>query len=702
MKYIYYPLILGAFCVSALAQQSSPTQNANPAQQPANSVASASPAAASPAKPDKAAAYYHFAMAHMYEEQMAVYGRSDLANKAIEEYRAAIDADPSSEYLTAALAELYAKTGRIRDAVLEAQDILAKDPKNLEAHKLLGRIYLRSMGDMQAGEGSQNVLKLAIEQYEQIVAIEPDNSDDHLLLGRLYRLEDEFHKAETEFQTAMKLDPDSEEAVTALAFLYNEEGDNTRATQLLTSIPEANKSAKLYSALGYVYEQEKDYKKAIDAYRHAIALDRDNLDAIRGLAQNLLNDGQTEAALEQYKIIADSNPEDAQTYLHMAEIYRKQGDYDQALDDLNKAGSIVSDTVQVPYETALIYHLQGRYDDAIQILKDLLQKSEKPDNSSYTQDEKSRRSAILEFLATVYRDDGNDQLAIENFRKMLDLGDDSAERGYSDLVDTYREEKDWPQATAIAKEGTEKLPNDRNLKMLYAGQLADMGQPDAALAQVKALLKGNSNPDDRDVYMTLAQMYTRLKRWPEAEQAIDQADKLSVKPDDKEGVEFLRASTYEREKKYDQAEAVFRKILTGDPNNAGTLNYLGYMMADHGMQLDEALNFVKKAVQLEPANGAYLDSLGWVYYKLGKYDLAEENLVKATQHTMGDDPTVQEHLGDLYQKTGRLKQAVTHWEHALHEWNRTVAPEVDTEAMAKLQKKLESAKVRLAKDQIQK
>ncbi len=632
---------------------------------------------------------------------MAVYGRSDLANKAIEEYHAAIDADPSSEYLTAALAELYAKTGRIRDAVLEAQDILKKDPKNLEAHKLLGRIYLRSMGDMQAGEGSQSVLKLAIEQYEQIVAIQPNNSDDHLLLGRLYRLQDEFHKAEAEFQAAIKLDPNSEEAITALAFLYNEEGDNTRATQLLTSIPDANKSAKLYSALGYVYEQQKDYKKAIDSYRHAIALDRDNLDAIRGLAENLLNDGQTEAALEQYKIIADSNPEDAQTLLRMAEIYRKQGEYDQALDELTKAGSIVPEAIQVPYETAIIYNIQGRYDDAIQILKDLLQKSEKADNSN-TQDGKARRSAWLEFLATVYHEAGNDTQAIEYYRKMLDLGDDSAERGYGGLVDIYRGQKDWQQATAVAKEAVQKLPKDRSLKMLYASQLADMGQPDAALEQVKSLLKGNSSPDDRDVYMTLAQMYTRMKRWPDAEQAMDQAEKLSVKPEDKEAVQFLRASSYERQKKYDQAEAVFRKILSADPTNAGTLNYLGYMMADHGVQLNEALDYVKKAVQLEPANGAYLDSLGWAYFKLGKYDLAEENLVKATQHEMGDDPTVQEHLGDLYQKTGRLKQAVTHWEHALHEWNRTVAPEVDTEAVAKLQKKLESAKVRLAKDQIQK
>ncbi len=79
------------------------------------------------------------------------------------------------------------------------------------------------------------------------------------------------------------------------------------------------------------------------AYRHAIELDRDNLDAIRGLAQNLLNDGQTDAALEQYKIIADANPEDAQTYLRIAEIYRKSGKFDLALDNLKKAESMVQD-----------------------------------------------------------------------------------------------------------------------------------------------------------------------------------------------------------------------------------------------------------------------------------------------------------------------------------------------------------------------
>ena len=206
--------------------------------------------------------------------------------------------------------------------------------------------------------------------------------------------------------------------------------------------------------------------------------------------------------------------------------------------------------------------------------------------------------------------------------------------------------------------------------------------------------------DDREVYITLAQMYSRLRRWPEAEEAADKAEQLSTKPDDKKDVYFLRGSIYERQKKYDQAEEMFRKVLVGDAQNANVLNYLGYMLADRGMRLDEALNMIKKAVDLDPANGAYLDSLGWAYYKLGKYDLAEDTLIKASQR-IGTDPTVQDHLGDLYQKTGRLKLAAAHWERALQEWNKTVAAEVDQNDVARVQKKLESAKMKLAKDDSQ-
>jgi tetratricopeptide (TPR) repeat protein len=588
------------------------------------------------------------------------------------------------------------KTGRIRDAVLEAQEIIKRDPNNLEAHKLLGRIYLRSLGDMPSnGNGSENVLRLAIEQYVQIIKIEPTNVDDHLLLGRLYRLDNDSQKAENELKTAVKLDPDSEEAVTTLALLYSDEGDTSHALQVLSAVPDTGRSAKLYAALGATYEQRKDYKDAIDAYKHAIQLDRDNLDAIRGLAENLLNDGQIDAALDQYKVIADANPEDAQTYLRMSEIYRRQGRYDQALDGLKKAEAMVPDALEVPYNIAVVYEAQGRYDEAIKILQDLLKKTEKPD-SSYSQGDRNNRGIFIERLGMVYRDQENYPAAVDAFRKLIPLGDDNAKTGYQDIIDTYREAKQWPQATAVAREAAQKMPDDRELRMVLDAQLADTGDPEKPLADVRSLLKGK--PEDREVYVRLAIMYTRLKRYSDAEDVLNKAEQLSIKPEDKEYVYFLRGDTYEHEKKYDQAEAEFKKVLAANPQSAVTLNYLGYMNADRGVQLEESLNYIKIAVSLDSTNGAYLDSLGWAYFKLGKYDLAEENLNKASLR-MGSDPTVQDHLGDLFQKTGRLRLAAAHWERAVEEWNKTVPAEVDTDLLVATQTKLDAAKVRLAKEE---
>ena len=111
----------------------------------------------------------------------------------------------------------------------------------------------------------------------------------------------------------------------------------------------------------------------------------------------------------------------------------------------------------------------------------------------------------------------------------------------------------------------------------------------------------------------------------------------------------------------------------------------------------EERGVAKRALNEDPDNGAYQDSLGWAYFKLGKYDLAEETLNKASLR-MGSDPTVQDHLGDLYQKTGRLKLAAAHWERAVEEWNKTVPAEQDGDLMASTQKKLDAAKVRLAKE----
>jgi len=215
---------------------------------------------------------------------------------------------------------------------------------------------------------------------------------------------------------------------------------------------------------------------------------------------------------------------------------------------------------------------------------------------------------------------------------------------------------------------------------------------------MKSLLE--NKPSDREIYLGLAQMYTSLKRFPEAEDAVAQAEKLSSKQEEKDYVLFVAGSVYERQKKFDIAEQKFKAALSDDPRNAAVLNYLGYMLADRGLRLEEALAYIKKAVEQEPENGAYLDSLGWAYFKMGNYDLAEVNLLKAGEK-IGNDGTVQDHLGGLYFKTGRMKQAAAHWERALEEWNKSTPGEVDSADVARVTRDLESARVKLAQQQSQ-
>ena len=665
------------------------------AQQKSEASAPAPPPAqvpVSPKAPDRSAAYYHYTLAHIYEELATVYGRPEYVSKAVDEYKLALENDPQSEFLNSELAEFYAKTGRVRDAVLEAQEILKRDPNNLEAHKLLGRIYVRSLGDSQSGQ-SQEVLKRALEQIREVVRLEPKNTDNYLLLGRLHILAKELDKAEEAFKAALKNDPASEEALTNLAYLYTEQGNFTRAVQTLESVPEPERTGKIYAALGFSYEQQKDYNKAVAAYRKAVESDSDNLDWQRGLAQNLFSDGQLKDALEQYKALAEADPQDATTLVRIAEIQRRDGQFDAALESLKKAEALVANSLEVPYNMALVYQAQGKFDNATRVYTQLLDRTAKTDGN-YSESERSNRAVFLERLGDLYRDANQTAKALESFGQMVDLGGEQASRGYVQIIETHRAARQWTEAARLAEEAAAKFPQDRDLQMQLGGQLADSGKPDEGIARVRALLKGT--PEDRDVYLSLAQICSRLRRWRDAEEAIAQADKLSTTPREKYYAWFMFGSVYERQKKWDPAEEMFKKILSFDPHNAMVLNYLGYMLADRGVRLEEALGYIKEAVERDPQSGAYLDSLGWVYFKMGQDVLAEEYLHKAVER-LPYDSTVHDHLADLYQKTGRLKEAAVHWERALEEWNRGLPSDVDQAEVAKVQKKLEQAKVRLAR-----
>ncbi len=651
------------------------------------------PQVVAPSTTGPSAAYYHYGLAHIYEDLATSQGRSDYATQAVEQYKLALDADPNSTYLQDGLADLYFKLGRIREAVEVSQDQLKKNPNDLDAHRLLARIYYRSLGEVQNTAQSQMVT-LAIAEYETLVKLEPDVAEDHLLLGQLYEVNHESSKAEAQFKAAQGLDNGSEESLLNLARLYSEQGDTQRVISTLTALPVPDRSVRIELAIGSSYDQLHKPKEAAAAYQRALDIEGDNTDAQRGLANALLNADRLDDALKAYNALVTAEPQDAQSYIKISEIQRRQGHYDLALATLQKAKASVPDSQELIFNESLLYDALGRYADAEKSLKGVLASTAKADGA-YTEGERNNRAIFLERLAVLYREENKTDAAIDAYKQMIALGGDIKARGVNGEVDAYRDAHEWDKASAVAAAAAQETPTDRDAQILYAGQLADTGKADEGIALLQKQLTGKA--EDRVTYLSLAQAYIRLRRYSDASAALDKADAFSGKQDDKIYPFFLRGTIADKLGKKDEAETWMRKVLDIDPTNAQTLNYLAYMYAERGVKLPDALAMVKKAVELDPQNYAYLDTEGWVYFKQGEYALAEDLLQKAVERN-ATDPTVHDHLGQALEKEGKLKPAVAQWERALVEYSHSLPADIEPDDVSKLHKRLDVARVKLSKN----
>jgi tetratricopeptide (TPR) repeat protein len=688
-------LSLAASSLVSLPALSAHAQTPKPeADKPAETAKTSETAA-----PDRSTAYYHASLAAMYEEQAINSGRPEFVQHAIEEYKAAINADPKSAQLYDGLAELYFRTGRAREAETTARELLKNSPDDVDAHKLLGRIYLRQLGEQQnapsSASPSGNALDQAIAEFEKIVALLPKSVEDHMVLGSLYTVKHQQAKAEEQYKIAQGIEPESEEVILNLARVYVESGDIERAAKLIQAVPESDRTARMEFTLGAALEQLKRPKDAIAAYKRAADLEPGDVPTMNALGQALLNDGQFDAALKQYKDVAAADPEDAGALVHIAEIQRRQGKYDDALATIRKARKKDPDNLEAGYNEGLLLDVLGHYDDATSVYEKMVDQTSHA-NGAYTSEEKNNRGIFLERLGSIYHEQNKVDQAIATYQKMIDMGGDTATRGYQGQVDTYRDAKMFDKAVEISQKAVAANPKDRDLKLMLAGELVDEGRTSEGLDLAKTMLDNSEN--DRGVWLALGNMYTRLHRWKDADDSLTKASTLTTKKEDKIYLLFLRGALADRQKRPELAEPFFRQALDLDPSNAMTLNYLGYMLADKGMRLPEALKLIRKAVDLEPMNGAYLDSLGWAYFKLGEYELAEENLRQAVERDQ-TDPTVHDHLGDLYEKTGRIRLAAAQWELSLTQYSKSPSADIEPGDVAKVQHKLETARVKLAKQE---
>jgi tetratricopeptide (TPR) repeat protein len=645
--------------------------------------------------PDKAAAYYNFAMGHLYAEMAAAYGnRGEYVNKAIDYYQAALKLDPSATFLSEELTDLYIQSGQHRRAVTEAEALLKQNPDNLDARRVLGRIYARMIGDGNTGKIDENMLNMSIEQFAIITSKDKKDVDSWLTLGRLYRVAKKTAEAENAFKAALEAEPENDEALTGLAMVYSDTGDAKKASEMLKRAGDKRPDVQTFARLAGFYENMRDFASAAEAWKKAIPLapepEQHKLKMQLGL--DLLNARKLDEALTLYLALQQEDKQDVEIPGQLIEIYRQKGQYDKAQEQLDKAKVLDGGNLEIRYAEVNLLDAQGKADPAIAALQSMLDDTLK---TNPTEPEKARRAQMYERLGMLYRAANRIDKAVAAFRQVGEIEKDAAPAAEVEVIETYLNAHNTKMALQTAESALKKYPEDRGVAIQHAAVLGEMGRTDESVAELRALMKKEEK--SRELLLTIAQMYEKGKRFKDEEQALNEAAELSKTPEERAFIDFSRGAMYERSKNYEAAEASFRKVIEVQPDNANALNYLGYMLADRNMKLDEAQKLVARAVELDPQNGAYLDSLGWVYYRQNNLEQAEASLRKAIER-LSTDPTVHDHLGDVYLKQGKVREAITQWQASLNEWKSSPPAESDSEEVAKVSRKLENAKVRMAKE----
>ena len=675
-------ILAAALCPFCLWARQSP---AYPAPAAPQSTSQAPPAPATELD-RRSEALYQFTMARIYEGQYELTGSSELAGRAISAYKRAFELDPHSSVIGESLAEAYARAGRIPDAIAEADGVLKQDPSNLSARRILARIYIRSLGENDSLSGQKEIADQAIKQFKEIVRLDPSDAESALWLSRLYRMEQNDDEAEKVLHDALIHSPDDDRLLRQLALLYLEQGRGKEAVDLINPIVQKASTPEWLTLLGEAYAKQNDYPDSENACRSAVKQLPDSPAARKCLGEALLLQENYTGALEQYQRLSELDPENPENFLRLALIYRHLGQLDKAEESMLRAKQDAPGSLEVIYNEALTYRAQGRFDDAIRVLSDAVAAAKGNESPS-------TMAILYEQLGSLFREVENYPAALETYESLRALGPEQEKRARELLIDTYRMNRQLDKALDESRLAIAAYPGDRSFILTRAVLLAEKGEPAAGASLIQKLLK--ESPKDFELYMTLAQVYERGREFHQAEAAADQAESLAGRKSDRLMVWFLKGAIAERQKKFDQAEEQFKRVLAVEPHEGSTLNYYGYMLADRGVRLDEAVAMIQRALADDPYNGAFLDSLGWAYFKQGKLDAARAELEKAVARS-AHDPTVREHLGEVYYKMGRSAQALSEWTKAQAFWHDVVPADFEADRSAELDKKVSQLKHELA------
>jgi tetratricopeptide (TPR) repeat protein len=638
------------------------------------------PATAADSADRSAEAYAQFLLGRHLETAEDIKG-------AIDAFKRAAQLDPKASDVTAELAGLFMRQSRLDEAIASADQALRVAPANREAHRVLGIVYATLVESGRRGSSRSQAqqtenLNKAIQHLEQALDRPSGEPDPNVraTLARLYISADSFDKAIPLLVDLVNQEPGWSDGPTLLAQAYASAGRNAEAIAWL--VDAAADDPDLYQTLAGFYERERRWSDAAGAYAKAVQNAPRSTDLKTQYASALMQAGGRDSLSRARDVLEDvlsAKPNEPRALFQLSQAERRLGDYAAAEDTARK---IIAQNARNPmgyYALATALEERRQYQGVVDALAPAVAdfRTRGGGNSA------TELGLLLPHLGFAYQELGDFDKAIGAFDEAHRLApNDTSITAY--LVQAHMSAKKYATALDLVRKARAERADDLRFARLEAQALRQTGKSDEAVSLLQDFIRKQA--DKPESYVALAQLYSDSKRGDEAVRVLQEAQ--SKFPADTT-IPFELGAVLDKQKRFADAESAFRQVLSRQPDNAPALNYLGYMLADRGERLDESVDLLKKALEVEPDNGSYLDSLGWAYYKADKLDLAVTNLQRAAEQLKANS-VIQDHYGDVLFKLSRFDDAIA-------AWNRAIDGDGDAIDRASIDKKIRTAKQKLGR-----
>jgi tetratricopeptide (TPR) repeat protein len=576
-------------------------------------------------------------------------GRFDEALSRIDKI---VAKNPQNSVLLFERAMILVDASKMDAAEAELRKVVAMQPNFFDAERVLGRVLLDRAGN------DRTKVDEALLHLQNAFRINPDDIGTGMAISQIYQASSRPAEAEKVLSAMLERAPDQRGLNYAYAQVLTKLGRGAESLKYLERAVEVDPSFALaIQQLVEIYQSTNQWQKAADVLQPLINDDPTNLDFQRQQAYFYLRAGLPEKARARFTSLLAADPKDTRTQFYLAESLSDLEKYDEAERIYRQLLEKTPDDPDLLVSFGLSQMGRKNYDDAARTFRTLLGLADIPEGA---------RMIAKTQLAFIDLQKGNFQVAIDAVKPLFVFHDKPNPQPINIALDALKKQKRYSDAVTLLQPLADKYASDPFVNARYIEMLARAGDKDRARVVAATQTKfGVRNT------ISAAEAYVHADQYDAAAGVIK--DALRSKPDEVD-LQFELGAVVERSGDKAAAEKTFLEILDKNPENTGALNYLGYMWAEQGVHLERAATMLTKAVTLEPRNGAYLDSLGWTYFRQGKLDLAEKFLNDAAQ-ILPRDATVHEHLGDVVAKRGDAIRALSLYRVAL-----TLDPESKDEA----------------------